>query len=312
MDWREVAVTVSSEGEEAVADLFYQLGCSGVSVEDPELIVKYIASGKWDYHALGIVESTGFSVIKGYFPENEELAAKLRELDLGIESLLRYSPGWFAKVKGITVKEEDWETAWKTYFKPFKIGERFLIKPTWEQADVLPGDIVLELDPGMAFGTGTHPTTALSLRFLERVVKPGQKVFDLGTGSGILAVAAAKLGAMVEAVDLDPVAVKVAQENIALNKVDDRARVWRGDLGTALTGQADVVVANIIADVIIELLGDLKRLLRPEGEFLAGGIIDYRAAEVESRMAEAGLEVVERWEEAGWIMIRGRWAGASL
>jgi len=308
MNWREVAVTVSSEGEEAVADLFYQLGCPGVSVEDPELLLKYIESGEWDYHAFGEVELTGISVVKGYFLEDEELTDKLKKLDLGIRELLQRSPHWVVQAKGISLKEEDWETSWKAYFKPIRIGEHFLIKPTWEPVEVLEGDIVLELDPGMAFGTGTHATTTLCLRALESVVKPGQRVFDLGTGSGILAIAAAKLGAQVEAVDLDSVAIRVAQENVDLNRMNDQVRIVRGDLGTVLTGQADVVIANIIADVILILLSDLKRLLHQDGEFLASGIIENRAEDVEEGLKDAGFEIVERIEDSGWILFRARWA----
>jgi len=308
MNWREVAVTVSSEGEEAVADLFYQLECSGVSVENPELLRRYIKSGEWDYHAFGEVEATGTSVIKGYFAENDELTDQLQKLDLGIRDLLERSPHWVVQVNGTSLKDEDWETSWKAYFKPTRIGDHFLIKPTWESVELLEGDMVLELDPGMAFGTGTHATTTLCLRAMEHLVKPGQRVFDLGTGSGILAIAAAKLGATVEAVDLDEIAIKVAQENVDLNQVSDQVHVDRGDLGTVLTGQADVVIANIIADVILMLLPDLKRLLQPNGEFLASGIIKKRADEVEVGLKEAGLEIVERLEESGWILFRARWA----
>lgn len=308
MDWREVAVTVSSDGEEAVADLFYQLGCTGVSIEDPEVLLNYIESGEWDYHSFGEVKLTGTSVVKGYFAEDDELGEKLGKLDLGVQELLKRSPDWVIQTKGLTLKEVDWETAWKAYFKPVRIGKHILVKPTWEQAELLPGDIVIELDPGMAFGTGTHPTTTLCLKTMEGIIKPGQTVFDLGTGSGILAVAAAKLGAKVEAVDLDSVAIKVAQENVDLNGVQDRVRVARGDLGTVLTGQADVVIANIIADVILILLPDLKRILHPKGEFLASGIIDNRADEVEEALEGAGLEIIERILDSGWILFRARWA----
>lgn len=311
MDWREVAVTVSSEGEEAVADLFYQLGCPGVSVEDPELLLNYIESGIWDYHNFGEVVLTGTSVVKGYFPEDDELLEKLGRLNLGIQELLERFPDWVMQTHGLTLKEVDWETAWKAYFKPIRVGKHILVKPTWEEAEILPGDIVLELDPGMAFGTGTHPTTTLCLKTMEGMIKPGHTVFDLGTGSGILAIAAAKLGAKVEAVDLDSVAIKVAQENVDLNGVNDRVRVARGDLGTVLTGQADVVIANIIADVILMLLPDLKRLLRPDGEFLASGIIDNRADELEEGLKDAGFEIIERVLDSGWILFRARWANCE-
>lgn len=313
MNWREIAVTVSSAGEEAVADLFYQLGCPGVSIEDPELLRFYIESGEWDYHVFGEVALTGTSIVKGYLNENEELQANLKRLDEGLREVLDRFPEWVIQVKGMTVQEEDWATSWKAYFKPVRIGNHFLIKPTWEEVTPNPEDIILELDPGMAFGTGTHATTSLCLETLEEAVKPGMTVFDLGTGSGILAIAAAKLGAQVEAVDLDPVAVKVAQENIDLNHINERVTAKRGDLGSVLKGQADLVVANIIADVILLLLPDLKRIMKPEGEFMASGIIGHRAADVEAGMREAGLEVIKKKENSGWVLLLARWKkSASL
>ncbi len=308
MNWREVAVTVSAEAEETVADLFYQLGCTGVNIEDPRILQAYIKSGSWDYHDFGEVDLTGTVVIKGYFAADEELRDKLDRLDRELNKLAEIFPNWRFFVKGITLREEDWATAWKKYFKPVRVGRRLVIKPSWEQLVPLPADIVLEIDPGMAFGTGTHATTTLCLAVLEEIVHPGMKVFDLGTGSGILAIAAAKLGAEVAAVDLDAVAVQVAQENVQLNMVADRVRVLKGDLGTVLSGQADLVIANIIADVIIALLQDLPRLLHPQGEFLASGIIESRVPEVEKAMRAKGLEIVERREDSGWILIRTRWA----
>ncbi|MEL1133980.1 50S ribosomal protein L11 methyltransferase [Desulfitobacterium sp. THU1] len=307
MNWREIAVTVSSAGEEAVADLFYQLGCPGVSVEDPELLRSYVESGTWDYHDFGEVTLTGTSVVKGYICEDEELQAKLQQLDEGLKELLRSFPDWVLQVKGLTVQEEDWATSWKAYFKPTRIGRRFLIKPTWEEVIPTPTDIILELDPGMAFGTGTHATTSLCLKALEDIVHPQMRVFDLGTGSGILAIAAAKLGAQVEAIDLDSMAVKVAQENVELNQVTNQVKVQKGDLGSVLTGKADLVVANIIADVILILLPDLKRILKDDGEFMASGIIEHRSLDVEEGMREHGLEIVEKREDSGWVLLRARW-----
>jgi ribosomal protein L11 methyltransferase len=308
MNWREVAVTVSPEGEEAVADLFYQLGCSGVNIEDARVLQSYIKAGSWDYHDFGEVSLTGTVVIKGYFAENTELQTKLTELLQKLEGLTGLYPGWRLLVKGATLREEDWATAWKAYFKPQRVGRHLLIKPTWEQVSLLPGDIVLELDPGMAFGTGTHATTTLCLTVLEEIVRPGMKVYDVGTGSGILAIAAAKLGAEVIAVDLDAVAVQIAAENVELNKVADRVQTLQGDLGTVLSGQAELVVANIVADVIIDLAADLRRLLHPRGEFLGSGIIGSRAKDVEEALRVNGLKIVERREDSGWILVRARWS----
>lgn len=307
MDWRELAVTVSSDGEEAVAELFYDLGCPGVNVEDPKLLNFYVESGNWDYHDFGEVALTGTAIVKGYLPEDDELAGKLARLDQELKDLLSRCPQWVVQVKGMTLKEEDWATAWKAYFKPVRVGQHFMIKPTWENVELQPDDVLLEIDPGMAFGTGTHPTTSLCIETIEEAVRPGMKVFDVGTGSGILAVAAAKLGAEVEAVDLDAVAVRVAQENVKLNGMEDRVKVHRGDLGTVLTGKANVVIANIIADVILELIPDLDRLLLPDGDFIASGIIDRRIGDVEKGLNQAGLAVVDWKMEGGWAAIRARW-----
>ncbi len=313
MNWREIAVTVSAAGEEAVADLFYQIGCPGVSIDDPQLLKSYIESGEWDYHSFGEIQLTGASIVKGYIAEDQDLPKKLERLEQGLKGILDIFPQWVLQVKGLTVQEEDWANSWKTYYRPTRIGKHFLIKPTWEEITPEPDDIVLELDPGMAFGTGTHATTSLCLEALEDLVKPGMTVYDLGTGSGILAIAAAKLGANVEAIDLDSVAVKVAGENVELNGMEEKVRVRQGDLASTLTDKGDLVVANIIADVIISLLPDLKRVLKADGEFLASGIIKHRLEDVEIGMKNHGLEIIEKREESNWVLLRARWqVGATL
>lgn len=303
MNWMEIAVTVSSEGEEAVTDLFYRLGSKGVVVEAPELIKEYIDSGVWDYHGFGDIELTGMIVVIGYFPEDENLSARLISLREDLLALKGLFPQWIIESETVMVKEEDWANEWKKYFKPLRVGKNILIKPTWEEAQLQEDDIVIEIDPGMAFGTGTHPTTVLSLEALEKYVHPGQLVYDIGTGSGILAVAAAKLGARVQAGDIDSLAVRVAKENVSLNKVEGSVQVEAGNLGEVFVGQADIVIANIIADVIIELLPQLPSLLKPGGLFIASGIIDSRADEVHDRMLEAGLKLIDRPQDSGWVLI---------
>jgi len=292
MNWMAIAVTVSSEGEEAVAAVFYELGCNGVSVE------------------LEPPDGGGSRVVvKGYFPEDERLEKTAASVRAELLVLKRLFPHWMIESEHIMVKEDDWADAWKKYFKALPIGRNFLIKPSWEesagpQKKAVPSErIVIEIDPGMAFGTGTHATTALCLEAIERHVGPGDIIFDIGTGSGILALAAAKLGADVQAGDIDPLAVKIARENVKLNGLEDKIRVNTGNLGEVFTGRADVVIANIIADVIIDLLPQLPRLMKPDGLFLASGIIDTRGAEVVSAMEQAGLCVTGQFENAGWILL---------
>ncbi len=306
MNWMEIAVTVLAEGEEAVTDLFYRLGSQGVVVEAPELIKKYINSGIWDYHVFNNLDVTGKSVIKGYFPEDERLSGRLVSLREELLFLKELFPDWVIASESIMVKEEDWANEWKRYFKPVRIGRHFLIKPTWEDVTPLEDDRIVEIDPGMAFGTGTHPTTSLCLEAIEDLVKEGQVVFDIGTGSGILAVAAAKMGATVQAGDIDTLAVKIAHENVALNGVTDRISVKAGNLGEVFNGQADVVIANIIADVIIELLPQLPTLMKQDGIFMASGLIDTRVGEVLARLDERGLAPVHQIENSGWVLIAAK------
>lgn len=302
MNWMEIVVTVSSEGEEAVTDLFYRHGSKGVVVEAPELIKKYIDAGNWDYHVFENIEITGVIVVKGYMPEDEKLDTRLVLLRDELLLLKEMFPEWVIESQSVLVKEEDWANEWKKYFKPVRVGKNILIKPSWEQVISYENDVIIEIDPGMAFGTGTHPTTVLCLEALEEYVQPEQEIFDIGTGSGILAVAAAKLGARVQAGDIDTLAVRIAKENVCLNKVEDRVEIAAGNLGELFTGQADMVIANIIADVIIELLPQLPSLLKPGGLFIASGIIDLRQDEVRERMMESGLTLVDRLEDSGWIL----------
>jgi len=186
-----------------------------------------------------------------------------------------------------------------------------VIKPTWREYTAGKGDVVIELDPGMAFGTGTHHTTVMCLRMLEDTLQPGATVFDIGTGSGILAVAAAKLGAgAVRAVDLDPLAVRVATENIAINKVAAIVTASQGDLLSGVDGQADIIVANIIADVIVQMAPAVPGRLSDGGLFIAGGIIADRLGDVTKALLSNGLTLERVAEEGCWVTMLARWGGS--
>lgn len=308
MDWMEVAVTVSSAGEEAVTHIFYQLGSKGVVVESESLIKDYIEAGVWDYHDFGEIKDTGKCTIKAYFPKDENLEAKTVLLREELISLQEMNPDWSIETDSMIVKEEDWANEWKKYFKPLRIGRRFLIKPSWEEITPCSEDIVIELDPGAAFGTGAHATTSLCLKAMEELIKPRDIVFDIGTGSGILAIAAGKLGALVQATDVDPHAVSIARENVLLNGLSDRVKVETGNLGAVFQGQADVVVANIFAEVIIDLVPQLTKILKTQGLFLASGIISKRVPEVIKEMEKVGLTVVDKIEDSGWVLLIAAWA----
>ena len=200
------------------------------------------------------------------------------------------------------VKEEDWATAWKKYYHPIPVGSRLVICPSWERYDRDDGRTVLQLDPGMAFGTGTHDTTRLCLTLIEEYCRQGRPLLDVGCGSGILAIAARLLGASPAlGIDIDTTAVRVAEENARLNGVADRSTFVCGDLTQKASGTYPLICANIVADIIIRLLPDLPRFLEPEGVFVASGIITEREADVTAAFAANGFQIRKRLESGGWV-----------
>jgi ribosomal protein L11 methyltransferase len=312
MKWAEISIQTTHEATEPVANIFHDLGASGVVIEDPELVNSYRRSGNWEYCDIPEEEDTDTVTVKAYLPVDADLDAKLRLFEKRVSELINHD---IDKGRGLIrwreVQEEDWATAWKEHFQPVKIGVRVVIKPTWCEYKPGKGDVVIELDPGMAFGTGTHHTTVMCLRMLEDTLQPGATVFDIGTGSGILAVAAAKLGAgSVRAVDIDPLAVRVANENIAVNKVGGIAAAVQGDLLSGVDGQADIIVANIIADVIVQLAPEIPARLRNGGLFIAGGIIAERLGDVTKALLGSGLALERVAEEGGWATMLASQGGA--
>lgn len=308
MKWAEISILTTHEAAETVANIFHELGSSGVVIEDPELVNSYLASGIWDYSDIPQESNTEVVTVKAYLPVDNQLDGKLRSFE---EEFQQISSRGMDRGRGEMqcreVQEEDWASSWKAFFHPVKVGQSIIIKPSWEEYIAADGDLVIELDPGMAFGTGTHHTTAMCCRALEETVKNGDHVFDVGTGSGILSIAAAKLGAAsVQAVDLDSGAVRVARENVIINHTERIVEVVQGDLLTGVTGQADIVIANIIADVILKLVRDIPMRLKDEGIFIASGIIAERLSDVAAALSEHNLTVEKVIEEGGWVAIIAR------
>lgn len=265
MKWLEIRVTVKSEDADVVTLVIYELTGRGVALES------------------GYVNGDGrpalFQAVtlKGYLPF--EASKKLEKLRT---ALLPYAIG---PVGVLELPETDWLRAWREHYKTFRVGKTLVVRPPWEEYTPLPGDLVVTIDPGLAFGCGTHPTTRLCLELMEGAVKPGSVVYDVGTGSGILAVAAARLGgAKVVAVDNDEIAIRVARENVRHNGLENVVHVTEGDLLKGLTEPADVIVANIITGVIIHLAPEAALRLRPGGTFIAGGIAAARADKVKQEL----------------------------
>lgn len=320
MIWASVRVVMPKECEDTAADVLMEAGASGVVVDDPALLKEALERELGPAAALKAAAGVepGKVAVTGYFPADGGVGGKVSYIkrELARRLALLTEAGALVGVSGFSlddldaavtvgkVDDQDWATAWKAYYKPERIGDRIVVSPSWETFEPAPGDIVIKLDPGMAFGTGKHPTTALCVRELEATVRPGTRVLDVGTGSGILSVAVAKLGAgRVVAVDLDPVAVEVARENVEVNGVQDTVTVVQGDLAAGVSGEFDIIVANIIADVIIRLLPDVPKLLAPGGRFIGCGIIDERRQDVERAVGAAGLRVDHVRTSGDWVLV---------
>jgi ribosomal protein L11 methyltransferase len=303
MRWARISVVTTHEGADLIANILMELGAAGTEIDDPSLVNEYIDAGLWDYTDLPRAEDTETVTVRAYLPEDARLESSLLALAERIAALRHAGAALGAgTISHSFVADEDWAETWKAYIHTEKIGERIVVRPTWEEYTPSADEIVIELDPGAAFGTGAHATTAMCLRWLEHLVSPGMRVYDVGCGSGILAVAAAKLGAgEVIAMDYDPVAVSVAEENIRQNNVHNVV-ACESDLLSACEGAApaELITANIIADVIIRLFAQLDRHLAPGGTLLASGIIDDRIADVEHAAAEHGFTVLDMTCEKEW------------
>ena len=309
MDWMEAVVHTTTMGADLVSDVLMNAGAVGTAIEDRyDVTSSKKEDGMWDMIDEDVLRHMSEDVlVKAYFKDDQTaqetlllVQEKLREigrLDLGFDA------GSLA-VEHTSVHEQDWAENWKKYYKPFRAGEHLVIKPSWETYEEKEGDLVLELDPGMAFGTGTHETTFMCMEQLDRYVKPGCRAIDVGCGSGILALAAAKLGATdVLAIDLDELAVKVAAENTKKNGLSSVVRVKHGDLLENSEEQADVIVANIIADVICFLCDPVKKHLLPGGVFICSGIIREREDDVQRALAQAGYTVCNRLAKGEWVCL---------
>ena len=303
MRWARISVVTTHEGADLIANILMELGAAGTEIDDPSLVNEYIDAGLWDYTDLPRAEDTETVTVRAYLPEDARLESSLLALAERIAALRHAGAALGAgTISHSFVADEDWAETWKAYIHTEKIGERIVVRPTWEEYTPSADEIVIELDPGAAFGTGAHATTAMCLRWLEHLVSPGMRVYDVGCGSGILAVAAAKLGAgEVIAMDYDPVAVSVAEENIRQNNVHNVV-ACESDLLSACEGAApaELITANIIADVIIRLFAQLDRHLAPGGTLLASGIIDDRIADVEHAAAQHGFTVLDMTCEKEW------------
>jgi ribosomal protein L11 methyltransferase len=286
--------------EELIANIFYDLDLQGVVVEQPGVMPEE----GWGDDAVAQPEHYAIS---GFWPHNERMKERRRILEFELARLsaahhIRYHVAYRP------IDEEDWAESWKAYFWPEKITEHIVVKPTWRPYAAAAGEIIIELDPGMAFGTGTHPTTALCLQMLEDHLGGGESFLDVGTGSGILMIAAAKLGAScVWGTDVDEVAVDIARRNLRQNAIEKSMySVMKGDLISEIDRQFGLVTANILAGVVTRLLKNLKPVLAPDGIFVCSGLIESQQAQVFQKMKATGFEPIDIRKKDDWIAIASR------
>ncbi|GKX65572.1 50S ribosomal protein L11 methyltransferase [Inconstantimicrobium mannanitabidum] len=304
--WIEIRVITKSEALEPISGIFYGLDCKGVAIEDPEdITTREQGPLTWDFADINILEYKGkAAVVKAYFAEEENIAQIEKYINEKVEEIKSFGIDvGEGKVIVAKIHEEDWANNWKKYYNPTKIGNNIVIKPMWEEYMAKANEVVVDLDPGMAFGTGTHETTRMCVAALEKYTNKDTVVFDIGTGSGILAIVAAKLGANhVVGVDLDPVAVDSAKENLKLNSVDN-IEILEGNLLDVVEGKADLVVANILAEIICFVVEDVKKALNKGGVFISSGIIHDRRQMVIDKLEENGFEVIEVNKDGEWNCI---------
>ncbi len=319
MDWLAVSIYTTPEGIEPLCGRLYNLGITGVEIQDKDDFEDFLENNKqyWDYVDEELREKmNGETRVKIYVSDNEIGHKQLQSVRDDLASFKSIdSDNLFGslRVEIDTMHEEDWENNWKQYFKPIYVGDRLIIKPEWEKIENAEDKIVFNIDPGMTFGSGQHETTRLCVETLDVTVKKGDKVLDLGCGSGILSIIALMLGASeARAVDIDPNCKKIAYSNAALNSIgEDVYTVLDGNIlideefksSTEKSGPYDIVVANIVADVIIPLSKDVRRYLKDGGTFIASGIIEMRIDEVKEAIEKEGFEILEIKKENDWYCI---------
>ena len=297
MDWTDLKITVPAAHAQAAQDIATGISGGGIYIEDYRDLEQQVeAIAHVDLIEQDLLDKRRDEVAVHLYVAPDENAAEIA--DLLRDRLARAEVPY--RLDSAGVREEDWQNSWKQYYHAMDIGRRLAIVPSWERYDT--DRTVITLDPGMAFGTGTHETTALCLEVLDEVIAGGERVLDIGTGSGILAIAALKLGAAAaEGVDIDPMCVRTAGENAALNGVADRLTVLVGDLSDKATGTYDVICANIVANAIKALAPSAAPLLKEGGTFLASGVIDEREAEVAAALEAAGFTLTETKRKNGWV-----------
>lgn len=311
-DWMQVKVLTTTAGADLVSEILLEAGSEGTMIEDRnDVFENQRPEGQWDIIDTAIADRIGEDVkVTGYYPIDENRNNVISSIASALGRLQALTPDvdlgkLEMQVQGF--ENEDWSESWKKSFKPIRLGDHIVICPGWLEYEKQPDDKVIEIDPGMAFGTGTHETTGMCAALIEKYVQPGQRVIDIGTGSGILAIVAAHMGAKeVLATDLDAVAVRVAAENAVLNGFGDKIDCRCGDLLDVVDVSGDVVIANIIADVILMLAKPVRERIVPNGVFICSGIAIDRREDVRRALLENDYEILDEPVKGEWAAFAAR------
>ena len=317
MKYIQADIHVNREGIEPVLTALMNVDIVDTVVEDPADIADLLDKDQdweWDYVDDSVIDMQNAEPkVTVYMEDDEEGRRKLAALQGAVEELKKEAAaGAYGKnvdLGPLTVDvyvedDSEWKDNWKEFFKPKKVGKHIVVKPTWYDYEKEEGDLVIEIDPGMAFGTGTHETTSLCLRLMEDYMQDGDKVLDVGCGSGILAIAGALLGSPeVLGVEIDPVAVEIAQENLKLNGVTGVARAQYGDLTKGIDFKAEIVVANLMADLVMMLSADVAKHILPGGKYISSGILVEKRDQVAAVIRDCGFDIVEIREDGMWCAI---------
>lgn len=305
MKVEEIKVIFESEdiekSKKEIGDIFYDFGATGLKIEEPMTHKNPLDFYKNEKDFLMVDHA-----VSAYFPLNFYAEKRRKAILNAFEEKFSQSEDIIYTVDFYDYEEEDYQNSWKKYFYTQKISNRFVVKPTWRDYEPLEDELVIEIDPGRAFGTGTHPTTSLCIKLMEENISAQDRVIDVGTGSGILMVAAEKLGAKeIIGTDIDPMAIEVAKENLELNKVSlEKAKAYAGDLISVVKeDKFDVVVANILADVLLILLKDISKVVRKDGLVIFSGIIEDKLEEMKKEIESQGLEILEVKADKEWRAI---------
>ncbi|RYL91569.1 50S ribosomal protein L11 methyltransferase [Sporolactobacillus sp. THM7-4] len=308
MKWSEICIHTTEEAIDPITNILYEAGAGGVVIEDSMDLQKEWPSEHGEIYSLDPKDYPAEGVnVKAYLPVNSFLGETVEEIKQSINNLLLYDIDLGDNQLSFSEhNEEEWSTAWKKYYKPVTIGKQITITPTWVDYRSDKKDRhVIELDPGMAFGTGTHPTTVLCIEALERFMPHGASVLDVGTGTGVLAISAAKLGAdRVLAVDIDQVAVQSAQLNVKLNKVQNIVQVRQNNLVDNIEPGFDMIVGNLLAEIVVRLAEEgAAAVLKPGGLLIASGIIQTKKSEVKEALAGHGFQVIDELTRKDWVAL---------